>query len=217
MMRRRGFDWKNSAVPHPEPLPPDDAELIEGLREGETSAVIAWIQRDHPIAELLCAVADAQPDSDRMELLATAWRTALGEVATAAVDPTLRPLLLREVLYALDDAGRLDSASGDGTPATPGPYLPDGDRWAGWWVEDDAVPPLAGRPHRAQVVAALRRLPLVSRVLLVGRDGGNLPLAQAATLVNGSPEQLDQPLAAARTRYIELVEELMEGPTDEPR
>ncbi|TML22024.1 MAG: hypothetical protein E6G35_16605 [Actinobacteria bacterium] len=93
----------------------------------------------------------------------------------------------------------------------PGPYLPAGDRWEGWWVDDDAVTPITAALRRAQVVAALRRLPLGLRVLLVLRDGAGLLPEDAAELVAGSEDQQDALIASARVGFIWLIDEQIGG------
>jgi DNA-directed RNA polymerase specialized sigma24 family protein len=170
---------------------------------------VAWIERDHPFAELVCTVA---ADGSALvapgtvaPVLSAAWRAALDEVGAGTGEGGLRTVLLREVLYALDDAGRLDTATPD--VPVPGPYLPAGDPWEGWWADDDAVPPLTARLRRDQVVAALRQLPLGLRVLLVLRDGAGLPAGDATDLVAGSADQQDALLGTARVGFICLIDE----------
>jgi len=218
---------KNGAVTHatsssegPGPAPVDtDEALLAGVRAGEPAAIVAWIERDHPMAEFLFNAAVsapeptgtsvAEPDS---ELLARAWRAALAEVGGETRPERLRTILLREVLYALDDAGRLDPAPGDDADVpVPGPYLPTGDPWEGWWSDDDAVAPLTAALRRAQVVAALRRLPLGLRVLLVLRDGAGLRAEDAADLVAGSADQQDALISSARVGFICLIDEQLGG------
>ena len=215
---------KNGAVTHatsspgrPGPAPPGtDEALLEGVRAGEPAAIVAWIERDHPVAEFLLTVAAGDAGTADAgapgELLARAWRAALAEVGGAPDPGRLRAILLREVLYALDDAGRLDTGPGDDTAVpVPGPYLPAGDRWEGWWVDDDAVTPITAALRRAQVVAALRRLPLGLRVLLVLRDGAGLLPEDAAELVAGSEDQQDALIASARVGFIWLIDEQIGG------
>lgn len=199
---------KNEAVTPASSPTHTDAGLRDGVRAGEPAAIVAWVERDHPIAEFVCTVAaDGGAPGTVTQVLAAAWRAALGEVGAGTGEGGLRTVLLREVLYALDDAGRLDTATPDAVAPVPGPYLPAGDPWEGWWADDDAVPPLAAAPRRDQVVAALRQLPLGLRVLLVLRDGAGLPAQDAADLVAGSADQQDALLGTARVGFICLIDE----------
>ncbi|OLE24129.1 MAG: hypothetical protein AUG44_20295 [Actinobacteria bacterium 13_1_20CM_3_71_11] len=180
-----------SSPGRPGPAPPGtDEALLEGVRAGEPAAIVAWIERDHPVAEFLLTVAAGDAGTADAgapgELLARAWRAALAEVGGAPDPGRPRAILLREVLYA-------------------------GDRWEGWWVDDDAVTPITAALRRAQVVAALRRLPLGLRVLLVLRDGAGLLPEDAAELVAGSEDQQDALIASARVGFIWLIDEQIGG------
>lgn len=187
-----------------------DAGLLEGVRTGQPAAIVAWLERDHPLAEFVCAVA-AAGGTDTDAVLATAWRAALDEVGAGTQAGGLRTVVLREVLYALDDAGRLDDAVPEDDVPVPGPFLPAGDPWADWWADEDAVPELTGGLRRERIVAALRRLPLGLRVLLVLRDGAGLPAADAADLVAGSGDEQDVLLGTARVGFIWLIDEQVSG------
>jgi hypothetical protein len=123
-----------------------------------------------------------------------------------------RALVLLRVIDTLEAAGQLDPTPVGPVPVA-GPYLPDGDRWAGWWAREPVDWPAATAPGRDAVVRALRRLPLGLRVVLVLRDAAGLGAAEAAQVTGTSREQLDVLLESARIGFVEYLDAELTGGT----
>lgn len=160
-----------------------------------------WLHRDYPMTELLFTIATSD-DSLRDEVLGSAWRAA---VRARPDDDDARAVVLGEVLRSLNELGRLHP--GPPTVTMPGPFLPAGDPWEDWWVDDDAVSPLPAGLRRGPVVATLRGLPLGHRVLLFLRDCAGLDPRRAAALVAGSGDQQGELLRDARIGFICLIDD----------
>jgi hypothetical protein len=151
---------------------------------------------------------------DRDAVLAAAWAATLAEIADdtgpdatagqaggSPAGSALRATLLLHVVDAVEAAGRLDDAPTEPVPF-PGPYLTGDDRWAGWWQVEPTGWPAGRRPERSEVIAALRRLPLGLRVLLVLRDAAGLGPEAAADIIGTSADQAEVLLESARLGFV---------------
>jgi DNA-directed RNA polymerase specialized sigma24 family protein len=167
----------------------------------------SWIRRDHPVAELLATVATR--DGEPVEVVRRAWAAVLGDL-TADLPLPPRPTLFARVIDELDEADALDDTVTD-LPA-PGPFLPaDDDRWAGWWETYPPSWPPDATLTGDDVVRALRRLPLVPRVLLVLRHVAGLEPEEIQQVLGGSLEAQEEALLDAVPAYVAHLDDLLQG------
>lgn len=174
------------------------------LAVGETDAVELLVDRDYPVALLLTRVAvAADVDDDVPERVVV---SAIGAVRAGA-DPgqNLRPALLAAVLRGLVENGWLDRGPAE-PPPSAGPFLPEDDRWAGWWQEDVVGWPEEAVPTVDQTVRALRRMPVWPRVALVLRDAAGLSTDDAARVSGHSAAELSLLLESARDWLVGCLE-----------
>lgn len=165
----------------------------------------AVVRRHHGVAELLASAlaADAGggPEPAADAAVRRAWRRVLTPVdAPARLAPELvRAELLRLVIDELSQADELDTAAP--APAEP-PFLPAGDRWEGWWA--GTVPAWSGStpPRRAEVLRALRRMPVGLRAVLVVRDAAAVPAGAAVAVLGVGPGVQAELLEKARLAYV---------------
>jgi hypothetical protein len=138
--------------------------------------------------------------------VAAAWRRVLVRAAAGECRAgLLRAELVAEVFAALRAAGEVDDAEPAGA-GWRGSFLPAGDRWAGWWDVEPAGWPPGATPSPAQVLAALRGLPVRLRVLLLLREAAGVPPARAGALL-GIPPEVERALTdQARTSFVGLLD-----------
>lgn len=169
------------------------------IRRGDRTAVAELVAREHPVADLLCRAASGERAGD--DVLTRAWTMLIGDIRSGEPAGSLRAALLGHVVRVLDDQDAFDPAE---TPPAPGwgPFLPEGDRWAGWWAEDPDPWPDGTVLSPEQILRALRGLPLGPRVLLVLRDAARLAPEQAEPIVGAPPERQAVLLEEAREAYV---------------
>ena len=149
------------------------------------------------VAELLV---DVIALVDSPDVIATAWHGAIASPSVSVVDDAFLTMLLKRVVDDLEASGRLDTGDGE-SPTTPAEFYPEGHRWEDWRA-DDPVDFSDTKPSRADVVAALRHLPAVMRVLLVLRDGAHLSSEETARIVSGTTDEQARLLHAARDAFV---------------
>ncbi len=183
-----------------EPWPDDDAQLAEGLRAGRTGALAALMARDYAVSALFASLIS----HDGSGALMSGWRRHLDDITSGRLRDGLRRNLLQTVWEARDDEEPRRALR-----APLGTFAPEGDRWEGWWDKEPPPWPPGVTPKARHVVAALRRLPLLLRAVLLLRDVAGLGPADSAALLDN--DHLDQPelLQHARDAYlVELDREL---------
>ena len=149
-----------------------------------------------------------------------AWQRVLATVADPArrtpAAEVVRAELLRLVIEELARAGDLDNAA----PAPPlgQQFLPAGDRWAGWWAGTVPVWPEHRPATRADVLRALRRMPVGLRAVLVVRDAAAVSADTAVAVLGAGPGAQAELLEQARLAYVTALDLTMteHGPDDPP-
>lgn len=173
----------------------EDAQLAQGLCDGHHRALTTILERDYAVAALLAEITSG----DAAGSLDAAWRRHLRGIVSGEHRTALR----RELLRAVWDARSADPPEPP-APEPLGTFCPRGDRWEGWW---DAAPPgwpVDFTPRPEHVVAALRRMPLPLRAVLVLRDVARLSAADSADVLDN--DHLAQPELLQRSRDAYLVE-----------
>lgn len=181
-------------------------ELCARIRNGDGAAAIELLHRDHPVADLLFRA--AMSNEVEVELLAYIWKSLIRDIKLGAVTDSLRPTMLERVITVLDDRSELDMSE-TRSPPKQGPFLPDDDRWAGWWADDPTPWPESSRPTPDQILHVLRRLPLAQRVLLVIRDVAGLRAEVALQILGYTSEEQRIVLGSARDSYVAYVDQEM--------
>ncbi|MFK3981430.1 hypothetical protein ACI2K4_13760 [Micromonospora sp. NPDC050397] len=208
---------KPNAVGTPDAVSETDAAgkpdaVSETDAAGTPDAVELLVDRDYPVALLLARVAvaaDAEVDVPERAVVSAIRALRLDAYA----EPELRPALLAAVLRELSGSGWLDRKP-VGPPPSAGPFLPEDDRWAGWWQEDVVGWPEQAVPTVDQAVRALRRMPIQPRIVLVLRDAAGLSRDDAARVSGHSPQELSLLLESARDWLVGCLEpELGEAAT----
>lgn len=93
----------------------------------------------------------------------------------------------------------------------PGPFIPPGDRWEGWWRDDLAPWPEDADLGPERVAAALRRLPPdLQEVLVMGEAMGS------ATPGDDDGAQAAEVLDQARQAFVAYLEEQVSGSPARP-
>jgi hypothetical protein len=182
--------------------------MCSHLSDGTAGAVDALLTRDYPATDLLARAA-AAAGADVAECVALAWERFIGDaVGRASADGT-RGALLGQVVMVLYDLELLDAAP---VPVLKPPaFLPSGNRWAGWWEEDLPTWPPGAALLRPHVAAALRKLSLGPRVLLVLRDAAGLSPEEAEPIVNVRGSGQNQLLDKGRQAYVAALDDQLAG------
>ncbi len=188
-----------------DPRPGEDPRIVAELRQGKAAAVKTLVERDYAVSALLANLTSR----DSSAALEAAWRGHIRDVASGSLREGLRRGLLRTIWEARDAEEPEQTES-----AVLGTFAPPGDRWEGWWDKEPPPWPEGFTPQPEQVAAALGRLPLQLRAVLVLRDVGGLsPEDSAAALDN---DHLDQPELLQRARDAYLIELDRELSSHEP-
>jgi hypothetical protein len=183
-----------------------DREVSQRIRRGDAAAVNELVSRDHALADLLARVSSASGRTTD-ECVALAWERLICDVARGDVTDGLRAALFERVITVLDDHELLDDAPGDVPAPDRGAFQPPENRWAGWWIADQVAWPDGTVLTAAQVVRALRRLPVGPRVLLILRDAAAIPAEAAEPIVHLAADQQAGRLDAAREAYLAAIED----------
>jgi hypothetical protein len=175
--------------------------------------VRAAVHRDYGVADLLMRAVTRNGDHHESETLAEAWKTVIADDQHPEGGKPHRAALLAALVGVLKNEDRLDLEQVPDPPPV-GFLQPVGDPWAGWWGEDlfpQRWP--VGRPlDRGKVIAALRRLPLRSRLLLILRDAAGLDAATVDQILgDGDRPSMGDDLDRARADFVGWVGELI-GP-----
>ena len=169
-------------------------------------AVRAVADRAHTAALLLAA---ALGDPDPAAVTSAAWQAVRAD-----------PELTVETIPAALLAQVLSSAATTGDPATPptplGTFAPGGDRWAGWWETEPPAWPDGFEPGTAQVVAALRQLPVAARSALVLRHSAGLAAAKVGRLL-GHRGDVGLLVERARQQYLVAIDRTVTEETVDER
>ncbi|HEV2371966.1 MAG TPA: zf-HC2 domain-containing protein [Streptosporangiaceae bacterium] len=174
-----------------------DEQVRARIRGGDASAADDLLARDHGVADLLARAA-AGTGTDTAGTTGLAWERLLADARTGAVTASLRAALLGRVVTVLIEQGHLDRTE---LPSRPF-FMPPGDRWAGWWLDDHAAWPPGTVLTHGQVLTALRRVPVGLRVLLVLRDAAGLSADETEPVVPRSAAQQAASLDRARATYL---------------
>lgn len=179
---------------------------------GDAAAVYALLTRDYAIGDLLARAA-AAAGADVTECVALAWEQLIADAASGSGTERAQTALLERVILVLDQRQQLDTAD-TGVPERSR-FLPPGDRWAGWWPDNEppAWPPDAALP-REQVIRALRQLRLRQRVLLVLRDAARMSPEEAGQIVNEPEPHQTALLDEARQAYVAAIDQQVADQTD---
>jgi DNA-directed RNA polymerase specialized sigma24 family protein len=181
----------------------------------------ALVEAHHGAADLLARAIVRPGDAGVDDVVVAAWASVLETTSRTddAAAPSPGPVagsvavaLFGAIVDMLDQEDRLDD--GGEEPPAPGPFLPAGDRWAGWWVDDDVSWPVGLHPTREQVIVALRRLPIAYRVLIVGHEAAGLPADEVGPLVGVAGPAVQAHLDAARTAFVDLLADRAKGGPD---
>ena len=130
----------------------------------------------------------------------------ISDAARAGAPAPGREQLLGAVVVAVHDAGLLDADTGSEPPRL-GRLNPAGDRWEGWWDDEDhpAAWPDDVAFDRTQLLRAVRRLPLRLRFLVVMREAAGLDPDAVARVLGGTPASLAPELDLARLSFIKSI------------
>ena len=176
------------------------------------SALAQMVDRHHGAVSLLAgALAPAGDDgSEARRMGLEAWEAVLGDVdGRAGAGLSLPTRLLGAVVDRAPAEGTTDDV--DDVLASRDLY-PSGHRWAGWRADDPADWPARFVGDPATAVRALRRLPVVLRVVLVMRDVAHLGAVETTAVLGGTPRDQLSALDAARVRLVaSLDRDLGEG------
>jgi len=178
------------------------------LSDGTAGVVDELLTRDYPATDLLARAA-AAAGADVAECVALAWERFIGDAVGVASADGKRGAVLGQVVTVLDEREALDVAP---VPVLKPPaFLASGDRWAGWWEEDppDWAPGAALlRPH---VLAALRKVSVGLRVLLVLRDAAGISPEEAEPIVNVPGSGQNRLLDRGRQAFVAALDDQLAG------
>jgi DNA-directed RNA polymerase specialized sigma24 family protein len=108
----------------------------------------------------------------------------------------------------LRTAGELDAEPDpDSLPVSAAEFHPFDHRWAGWRADEPDELPDDPLPGADAVVAALRRLPLAERAVLVLRDAAGLSVEACAEIVAGTAAEQNRLLDHARDAFTSALAE----------
>jgi hypothetical protein len=175
-----------------------DAEWCERLRAGDRSVVPELLRRDHAAAVFFAHVMDA---SDPQRTVATAWEELLAAMGRGAGGDDLRVGLFGRLAAAVGADGRTADRP-DTRPDRPGTFVGPDDRWEGWWDREPTAWPASADIGPARVAAAVRRLPVNLRGVLVLRDVADLTAEQTSAVLPAARSHQATMLESARDAYL---------------
>jgi hypothetical protein len=182
-----------------DPTRDEDERWAAAIRAGDPAAVEEVVARDYGVSALFAEVATEDPGA----VLDAAWRAHVQAIGDGSRRGDLRRELLRAI-WAVRPDGPTTPRAQLPTMAELGTFAPDGDRWAGWWDKEPPPWPDGFVPSTADVVTALRRLPLGVRAVLVLRDVAGLAAPDSADVLDN--DHLGQPALLEQARDAFLVE-----------
>ncbi|MGC1732160.1 MAG: hypothetical protein WA731_05730 [Pseudonocardiaceae bacterium] len=176
-----------------------DQATCARIREGDAEAVDEVVTRDYNVADLLAhAAAGACGPGDTVT---HAWTLLISDIAQGRITCGLRAALLARVITVLEDRNLLD----DSEVAASKPYSfspPQDDRWAGWWEIDPPTWPASVELTAAVVLRALRRVPIIPRIILVLRDAAKISVTDVESILQRDEPRQIALLDAAREEYV---------------